>query len=315
MQYSVAEAFGIQASSSITIEGGDAPSDYTPQVEPDYHFRSDILSDVLAWFKVGAKEGLYLTGPTGSGKSSIIRQVAARLNLPLHGITAHSRMEIPDMVGQFVIKDGTMNYVYGPLARAMRDGGLFLLDEIDTLEPSVLVGLNGIVEGDVLVISENGGEIIRRHPEFRFVATGNTNGGGNTGEYMGTNRMNIAFMDRFWVLNVPYPSEDVEMKIVSKAEPEIPIDLARKMICTANDLRMAYQQGNLPAPMSTRVLIRWMRLTNFFKALSRHGISPIRHALDRSYLNRFDAESVDAAVEIAQRSLGSEAMLNREDAR
>ena len=102
------------------------------------------------------------------------------------------------VIGVLVVYNlAAAHFEYGPLALALRYGGLFLLNEIDLVTPEVVAGLNGILDGSPLCIAENGGELVRPHPLFRFAATANSNGGGDkTGLYQGTQRQNAAFLDR-----------------------------------------------------------------------------------------------------------------------
>ncbi len=311
-QFSIAETFGLNVPKNLTVQGYKKPSEFTPKQDPDYIFRIEILRDVLAWLNFAKKEGLFLTGPTGCGKSSIIVETAARLNYPLYRITAHARMEFPELVGQFILNNGQTVFHYGPLARAMRDGGIFLLDEIDMLDPSVAVGLNGIVEGAPLCIPENGGEVIHPHPDFRFVATGNTSGNGNTvGHYSGTLKQNLAFLDRFWVLKVDYPEPAVEKTILKKIG-YLPDLLIERFVQAANEIRAMFvgdgDEGNfenrIGITISTRGLVRWASLSVFYQHMTAQGVSPIHYALDRALLFRAEPYERSAVMEIVQRVFG-----------
>jgi cobaltochelatase CobS len=126
-----------------------------------------------------SSDPLYVFGPTGSGKTSAIKQLAARLNYPVFDVTGHGRLEFPDLVGHLSVRDGSMEFQYGPLALAMLHGGILLLNEIDLLEPATATGFNGILDGEPLCIPR----MWRDHqppPMFRFAATANTNGGSTT---------------------------------------------------------------------------------------------------------------------------------------
>lgn len=311
-KYSVAKTFSIPVPENIAIMGWDAPTPNTPPVDAGYVFRMEVLRDILAWLTVGKGEGLFLTGPTGCGKSSCIVQVAARLNIPVYRVTAHSRLEFPELVGQFVMGRKGMTYCYGPLARAMQDGGIFLLDEIDMLDPATAVGLNGIVEGAPLTIPENGGEVVYPHDQFRFVATGNTAGNGDmTGSYSGTLKQNLAFLDRFWVLQVGYPDESLEQSILERLGV-VPEKLIPKFVKAANEIRSMFvahgdepwSENRINITMSTRVLIRWATLTVFYGGLSRNGIQPLYYALDRALLFRAQPHERSAVREVVQRVFG-----------
>ena len=174
--YSIADTFGISAPASMTVEGFvPAQNPYVPVNKP-YVFRKDHLRDVLAFLGFPNGDGLYLTGPTGSGKTSLLEQVAARLHWGVHAVTGHGRLELNDLLGQYRLAEGgAMHWIDGPLTLAVRLGHVLLLNEIDAVDPAELIGLNEIVEGKPLTIPQTGA-VIMPHPKFRLVATGNSRG-------------------------------------------------------------------------------------------------------------------------------------------
>ncbi|MDR2460919.1 MAG: AAA family ATPase [Deltaproteobacteria bacterium] len=301
--------FSSQASGSI-IKGFDSPSYFSPNIDDNYIFH-EHTRDMIVWF-LDNTEPLYVFGPLGCGKTSMVKQIAARLNYPLFEVTGHNRLEFPEMVGHLAVKDGGMFFQDGPLALAMKYGGIFLLNEIDLLDPSTAAGLNSILDGSPLCVPENGGEIIVPHPMFRFVATANTNGTEDpTGLYHGTLRQNCSFMDRFCLCEIGYPKAALEEKLLEKMSPELPADLRSKMIEYVTEVRRlfvgstndVYSRSDmiLDITFSTRTLLRWARLTLLYQPLSRHGISPIVHAMDRSLGLRATPESRTFLYELAQR--------------
>ncbi len=194
------------------------PDHHRAPVDPDYLFH-DPMRELVVWF-ISPVDPLYVFGPTGSGKSSLVRQVAAKLNYPVFEVTGHGRLEFNDLAGHLTVENGSMRFQYGPLALAMKFGGLFLVNEIDLLDPATATGLNGVLDGGPLCIPENGGEVIPPHPMFRFVATANTNGAADdSGLYQGTLRQNLAFMDRFWLCEVGYPPADAESRLLERLAP------------------------------------------------------------------------------------------------
>ena len=295
--------------SGCKIIGYDKPGSFTPEVDKNYIFH-DSSRDVVVWF-IAPSDPLYLFGPTGSGKTSLIRQLAAKLNYPVFEITGHSRLEFPDMIGHFSVENGNMQFQYGPLALAMKYGGLYLLNEIDLLDPATAAGLNTILDGAPLCVPENNGELIKPHPNFRFAATANTNGASDeTGLYQGTLRQNLAFLDRFTLCEVGYPEAKAEERLLEQSYPDLPESIREKMVAFAGEVRKLFMGADetpdkitdrLEVTFSTRTLLRWADLTLRFQPLMSQGVKPINYALDRALGYRASRESRAALHELVQR--------------
>jgi len=306
-RYQVATAFNVKAPPSLEVTGFEDPDHPHIPVRKPYVFRNDLLRDVLAYLRNAGGDGMFLTGPTGSGKTSLVTQVAARLNWPVQSVTCHGRMELHALIGQFVLVQGETRFVHGPLAVAARDGHVLILNESDLVDPAELAGLNDIIEGQPLVIPENGGEVIRPHPMFRVFATGNSAGGGDgSGLYQGVQRQNLAFMDRFRVVHVGYPEEAVETEVIKTAVPSIPDTVIAKMIAVAKEARRLFQgdlngdQTELTVTMSTRTLVRWASLSVTFK-----GAPQVFHyALNQALTARAEPEQREAIHKIAEGIFG-----------
>lgn len=293
-------------SSGTKIMGYDAPSEYTPSVDPYYTLHNEVR-DVVVWFLMPNPDPLYLFGSVGAGKSSLIRQIAARLNYPVFEANGHDRLEFPDLIGHLAVHEGSMVFEDGPLTMAMKQGGIFLFNEIDLCSPATLAGLNTILDGSPLCIAENSGELVVPDPMFRFIATANSNGASDeTGLYQGVLRQNLAFMDRFIVTEITYPSRQVECGILHRMFPVLPTEVTDKMVDLANDVRKNFMGASsahdaLEVTFSTRTLIRWAKLTVAFQPLARQGISPVLYALDRALGFRASAPSKMALREMAER--------------
>lgn len=301
-RFDVAATFNVKARPGLEVLG--FADDSHPQIPPrqdGYQFRNALLRDVLAYLHDPGGDGLFLTGPTGSGKTSLINQIAARLNWPVQSVTCHGRLELQALIGQFVLVNGSTQFVHGPLSVAARDGHLLILNESDLVDPAELAGLNDILEGQPLVIAENGGEVIRPHPLFRVFATGNSAGSGDgSGLYQGVLRQNLAFMDRFRVVHVDYPAPEVEQQVVLAAVPSLPAEIARKMLIVAAEVRRLFQGSDHDAPeltvtMSTRTLVRWATLAVTFKGAP----NVFEYALTQALTARAEPEQREAIHRIA----------------
>jgi cobaltochelatase CobS len=301
------KVFGVNFAGQ-TIRGYNSACQFTPIPDPFYLFQEQS-EEIAAWY-LESYEPIYIFGPTGSGKTSLVKEISAKLNYPVFEVTGHNRLEFPDLAGHLTVTDGNMSFQYGPLALAMKFGGLFLLNEIDLLDPSTVSGLNSVLDGSPLCIPENGGELIVPNPMFRLAATANTNGGiDESGLYQGTLRQNIAFMDRFWLCEINYPKPELEIELLAKITPLLPEILRLKMVEFAGEVRSlfmgtakkSYTKTVLEVTFSTRTLIRWARLTVKFMPLLAQGTSPVRHALDRALAFRASAESRSFLHELSQR--------------
>jgi len=300
-RFDVATTFGVNAHPGLEVLG--YADDTHPQipVQHPYVFRNALLRDVLAYLHDAGGDGMFLTGPTGSGKTSLITQIAARLNWPVQSVTCHGRMELGALIGQFVLVNGSTRFVHGPLAVAARDGHLLILNESDLMDPSELAGLNDIIEGQPLVIAEHGGEVIRPHPRFRVFATGNSAGAGDgSGLYQGVLRQNLAFMDRFRVIHVDYPDAEIEQQVILAAVPKLPGEIAARMIRVAEEVRRLFlgsdtEAGELTVTMSTRTLVRWATLSLTFKGAP----SVFHYALRQALTARAEPEQREAIHRIA----------------
>jgi cobaltochelatase CobS len=306
--FPVATTFGVPAPAAMIVEGFADASHPSVPVRKDYIFRKDHLRDVLAFLSAPKGDGLFITGPTGSGKTSLIEQVAARLHWPVQTVTGHGRLELHDLLGQYMLLGGgEMRWVDGPLTLAVRYGHIFLVNEIDAMEPSELIGLNDIVEGKPLTLPQTG-EAVKPHPKFRLAATGNSAGSGDqSGLYQGILRQNLAFLDRFRLMEVGYPDPTEEMQLLVDVVPTMPEPVMEKMVKVANQIRKVFLggqdgAGELSVTLSTRGLIRWASLAATFKGAP----NALAYALDRALTLRAEPAEREAIHRIASDVFGED---------
>lgn len=265
-----------------------AASQLIPGRDEAYAFQNDLLEGVLDYLAAPAGDALYIYGPSGSGKTSCVTQVAARLGWPLVEMTLNSRFEVADLIGHNTIVQGEVQFVYGPLVQALRNGYILLLNEVDLADPGELAGLNDVLEGRPLTVIQNGGEVIHPNPNFRLVVTANTAGAGSTtGNFAGTGLLNSAFLDRFRFLEAGYMPAEKEEELIKARYPAV-AEVAGKMVRVANEIRRSHlSQGEtsvfMTVPLTTRALCRWAQI------IASNG-REAEKALNTAFGNRLSSE-------------------------
>ena len=292
---------------SLKIVGfSDSMHPAIPRCHDTYAFRREVLRDLLAFLRKPNGDALFITGPTGSGKTSVVNEVCARLNWPVQQLTLNSRFEFSQLTGHFTYsanKPGEapqMRFQYGPLGIAMKEGHVLILNELDLADAGELAGLNDVLEGRPLVLSENAGEVIHPHPMFRVVATANSAGSGDaSGRYAGVQQLNLAFMDRFRLMEVGYQDARVEELLLEKLVPAMKPVLGT-MVKLANEIRTLFSEGRLSLTLSTRTLVRWAQLSNDF----RNSPNSLEYGLWRSLLIRAEPEEAKAILSLCETVFG-----------
>jgi cobaltochelatase CobS len=266
-----------------------------PTRDDKFAFEPDLGRAVL--LSIMANDRMLLVGPTGSGKSSLIAQMAARLNWPLRRINLHGETGVSDFLGTHKARKGEVFFQYGILPTAMREGQILVLEELDAATPEILFSLQGVLEDEgVLTLADNGGEIIAPHPDFRLVATANTLGlGDESGLYTGTNVLNASHLDRWNVVfSVGYLDDKQEAKVIREKAPELAHALVDGMIKLAQAIRKSVAADELFTTFSTR------RLLAFAQKITPLGI---KTALEATVLNKLPVNERAVVAELAQRHL------------
>lgn len=230
--------------------------DYVPEVDPNYIYNIDNLKSVMMAIQIN--KPMLAWGLHGTGKTTLFEQYAARTNRPFLRVQHTVSTEESHVLGQYVVRDGDTVFEPGPLAVAMRFGLIYCADEYDFALPSVTSVYQPVLEGKNLLIKEAPPEwrVVKPHKNFRFVATGNTNGGGDdTGLYQGTQMQNAANYSRFAItIRVDYMPEKQEIAVVA-AQGGIHQDDAKKLVELADHVRKSYSQGDISVTISPRELI------------------------------------------------------------
>ena len=301
---SVRDVFGIDI--DLRVPAFSGTDEHVPDLDPDYLFDRETTLAILAGFARNRR--VMVTGYHGTGKSTHIEQVAARLNWPCIRINLDSHVSRIDLVGKdaIVVKDGMQvtEFRDGILPWAYQNNVALVFDEYDAGRPDVMFVIQRVLESSGRLTLLDQSRVIRPHPAFRLFATANTVGLGDTsGLYHGTQQINQAQMDRWSVVaTLNYLPHDEEVGIVlSKAHhyrtPE-GRDIVGRMVRVADFTRNAFINGDLSTVMSPRTVITWAENADIF--------GDIGFAFRLTFLNKCDELERTLVAEFYQRSFGKE---------
>jgi cobaltochelatase CobS len=304
MKVSVRQVFGID--SNLEVPAYAEAEDHVPDLDPDYIFDRETTLAILAGFARNRR--VMVTGYHGTGKSTHIEQVAARLNWPCVRINLDSHVSRIDLVGKdaIVLQEGKQvtEFKDGILPWALQNNVALVFDEYDAGRPDVMFVIQRVLElsGKLTLLDQR--RVIRPHPAFRLFSTANTVGLGDTsGLYHGTQQINQGQMDRWSiVVTLNYLPHDKEVDIVlSKAQhyrtPE-GRDIVGKMVRVADLTRNAFINGDLSTVMSPRTVITWAENADIF--------GDVGFAFRVTFLNKCDELERPLVAEFYQRSFGKE---------
>jgi cobaltochelatase CobS len=305
MAVSVRQVFGID--SDIEVPAYSATSENVPDLDPDYLFNREVTLAILAGFKHNRR--VMVQGYHGTGKSTHIEQVAARLNWPCIRVNLDSHVSRIDLVGKdaIVLKDGKQvtEFREGILPYALQTNTALVFDEYDAGRPDVMFVIQRVLEASGKLTLLDQSKVIRPHPAFRLFATTNTIGLGDTsGLYHGTQQINQGQMDRWSVVcTLNYLPHDNETRIVlQKVKAFAKSDAKRKqvsaMVRVADLTRAAFVNGDLSTVMSPRTVITWAENAQIF--------GDIGMAFRLTFLNKCDELERPQVAEFYQRCFGEE---------
>ena len=304
LNLSVNQVFGLET--DMTVPAFSQTSEHVPPVDEAYRFDRDTTLAILAGFSFGRK--VLIQGYHGTGKSTHIEQVAARLNWPCIRINLDSHISRIDLIGKdaIVIRDGMQvtEFREGLLPWALQTPTALVFDEYDAGRPDVMFVIQRVLEADSKLTLLDQNRVIRPHQAFRLFATSNTVGlGDTTGLYHGTQQINQGQMDRWNIVaTLNYLPHDDEVNIVLANVPEYDTEEGRRtislMVRVADLTRSGFMAGDISTVMSPRTVINWAENVRIFDDLS--------FAFRLTFLNKCDEIERSLIAEYFQRCFGGD---------
>ena len=302
----VRETFGVDV--DMRAPAFREGNEYVPALDPTYRFDRETTLAILAGFAHNRR--VMVQGYHGTGKSTHIEQVAARLNWPCIRVNLDSHISRIDLVGKdaIVLKDGMQvtEFREGILPWALQRPVALVFDEYDAGRPDVMFVIQRVleVEGRLTLLDQN--KVIRPHTGVRLFATANTVGlGDTTGLYHGTQQINQGQMDRWNIVTtLNYLEHDAEVEIVLAKLPQFAATQAQKdqvasMVRLADLTRAGFMAGDISTVMSPRTVITWAENAEIFGG-------DLAFAFRTTFLNKCDEMERPVIAEYYQRCFGVE---------
>ncbi|MBD3647391.1 MAG: cobaltochelatase subunit CobS [Pseudomonadales bacterium] len=296
----VRETFGLDV--DLKVPAFTESSEHVPTIDDSYLFNRDTTLAILAGFAHNRR--VMIQGYHGTGKSTHIEQVAARLNWPCIRINLDSHVSRIDLVGKdaIVLQDGKQitEFREGLLPWALQRACALVFDEYDAGRPDVMFVIQRVleVEGKLTLLDQS--TVIKPHPSFRLFATTNTIGLGDpTGLYHGTQQINQGQMDRWNIVTtLNYLPHEQEMDIVHAKIPELDDKTIANMVSVADLTRQGFINGDISIVMSPRTVIMWAENARIF--------GDFGFAFRLTFLNKCDETERSIIAEYYQRCMGEE---------
>ncbi|GBR70824.1 cobaltochelatase subunit CobS [Gluconobacter kanchanaburiensis] len=300
LRVSSAEVFGIHT--DMQVPAYSVRTEHVPDIDPSYKFDEDTTRAILAGFAFNRR--VMVQGFHGTGKSSHIEQIAARLNWPCVRINLDSHVSRIDLIGKdaIVLKDGKQvtEFREGLLPWCLQHPCALIFDEYDAGRPDVMFVIQRVLEaeGHLTLLDQN--RVIRPNPAFRLFATANTVGlGDTTGLYHGTQQINQGQMDRWNIVaTLNYLPLEQEVRIVT-SKLKVPADdaeattLVERMVALANLTRAGFMAGDISTVMSPRAVIAWAENNRIF--------DDVAFSFRLTFLNKCDEAERGIVAEYYQR--------------
>ena len=304
IKISVKQTFGLD--SDMEVNSFSKKNEYVPKLDPDYKFDRDTTLAILAGFSNNKR--VLIQGYHGTGKSTHIEQVAARLNWPCIRVNLDSHISRIDLIGKdsIVLKDGKQvtEFKEGILPWSIQNPVALVFDEYDAGRPDVMFVIQRVLESDGNFTLLDKNKVLEQHDFFRMFATTNTVGlGDTTGLYHGTQQINQGQMDRWNIVSsLNYLSFEKELEIILAMNKRFNNKEGKEkisnMIKVADLTRKGFINGDISTVMSPRTVLHWAENTEIFK--------DVGYAFRVTFLNKCDEIEKKIISEYFQRCFGEE---------
>jgi cobaltochelatase CobS len=297
---SARDVFGID--SDLQVPALTEPDEHVPEIDPAYRFDKSVTLALLAGFARNRR--VLVQGLHGTGKSTHVEQVAARLNWPCVRVNLDGQLSRMDMIGRdaVTLREGQQvtEFQEGILPWAIQRSVALILDEYDAGRPDVMFVIQRILEQDGKLTLLDQNRVISPHPSFRLFATANTVGLGNlNGLYHGAQKLNHAQIDRWNIVaSLDHLPPQAEADIVASRVPEVHGGLIASMVAVANLTRAGFRVGDLSTLMSPRTVITWAENLTIF--------GDVGLAFQLSFVNKCDDAERSIVAEYFQRCFDRE---------
>jgi MoxR-like ATPase len=285
-------------------------TDSTVDHDPNFfHYPPGFKERVRAI--LAADLNLWFYGETGTGKSEGFERICEEDSRKVVKASCNGESSVDDVLGHFILRGTETVWVDGALPLAMKTGAVLICEEVDAAPAEINLALQRALEVRVgrkrHFLNPRNGEEVEAQPGFLIAATANTSGGGDySGIYAGTQTQNAAFRDRFVFIQVTYPDEPSEIKILQHRVKDFPFTIAQKAVRLANYARNAMKNGQTFTPVSTRSLLGFAQL---YMAFTTGGIgerTSLRDALNATIFHKAASPSDSKALsEMAQKLFGT----------
>lgn len=304
----------LASTENASIEMFSERTERTPVIDPYYSFPQRQSQEAISILEKDERNNLWLSGYSGSGKSSLIRQLAAVMNVNFFEINGHEFLTPANLFGRWVVRGGETKFQDGVVVKWLEEGGWLLINEYSTQDPAVVNALKSCLEYPrTLTLTDDNYRVVQGHPDCRLISSDNTQGrGDDSGAFVNTQIQSLADMRRFngfLVLDYLEREQEIAQLVRRFPDPEL-APVIDQAVTVANQTREGFKKRTLGRVLSTAEVINWVENYKIF--ITAH------HSARISFLNSYEPEAATAVRELINTAFGredSETLVNADAAK